>query len=75
MFDYIAYLIAQQHTAARAEAALPGSPVQPEPVPSRLARLSDASRHYLSDGLRWFADRLEPNRPSSTTRLDCPSQG
>jgi hypothetical protein len=65
MFDYIAYLMAQQRTAEGAQEALPDSPVRnddKEPHPSRSQR---PFRHGISSGLRWLADRLEPGH-------DCP---
>jgi hypothetical protein len=69
MFDYIAYLIAQQRTANRAQEALPDNPVREsgsEPYPGRRRH---RFQHGISNVLRWLADRLDPIRecPAATT--------
>jgi hypothetical protein len=69
MFDYIAYLMAQQRTADRAREALPDSPVRSPENAGDPGRWSYPFRRSISNGLRWLADRLDPIRdcPAATT--------
>ena len=62
MIDDLAYLIAQQRTAARAREALPGSPVLPDDQNKTL-------RHRGSVVLRRLADWLEPRPPAGATAV------
>lgn len=62
MFDYIAYLTAQQRTADRAQGALPDSPIRESESAIDPVRPGHLFRHGISNGLRRLADRLEPMR-------------
>ena len=66
MFDYIAYLMAQQRTADRAREAFPDSPVREREIELHPGRRSQPFRRSISNGLRWLADRFDPIR-------DCPA--
>lgn len=67
--DYIAYLLAQQKTAASAREARPDSPMQPPDGCPHLARLQARLRRSAGSALRDLADRLEP--AAKPARLVC----
>jgi hypothetical protein len=60
MFDYIAYLAAQRKVGDLATSALPGAPVDPDPV-APVAPGRRRLRRRVAQALVRTAERLEPS--------------
>jgi hypothetical protein len=60
MFDYVAYLAAQQQTLAHTQEASPDAPARSLPVVARVVVRPMLVRHQVSAVLRRLADIIEP---------------
>jgi hypothetical protein len=60
MFEYVAYLAAQQQTLSHIHEASPVAPIRSHPVVTRVVVQPSQLRQQLSVALRRLADIIEP---------------